>query len=136
VGGVARFRLQRERHHVLDGGIRDAARGPWARFIQQPIEPRGQKPTAPLADGLLRQPQLARDLRIRAAARPRQDKSRSLRQCLCRRRPTGPAFQRVAFPVGQRQHRNGATDGNERSPFSRENAQCVHVVPSFSDSRD
>jgi hypothetical protein len=106
---------------------------PRTRFIQQPVEPRGQKPTAPPADGLLRPPQLVRDLGIRATARARQDKSRSLRQRLCRRRPTRPALQRVAFLVGQRQHRNGSTDGRERSPFYPENAQCVDVVPSFSD---
>jgi len=80
VGGVARFRLQRERHHVLHGGIGDAARCSRTRFIQQPVEARGQKPTAPLADGLLGQPQLVRDARVGLAARARQHDARSLRQ--------------------------------------------------------
>lgn len=136
VGGLAGCPLQRERHHLLHLRIGNASRGSRTGLIQHPVEPRGQKATAPLAHGLLGQPQLARDLGVRAATGARQHESRSLGERLRRRRPTRPAFQGLAFVVGERQHRNGTADRHERSPFYRENARRVQVVPSFSDSRD
>jgi hypothetical protein len=69
----SRNALQGQTHHSLNLRVTDLARRPGARFVQQPIQPPLQEPSAPFADGLVGQPELVRHRGIGPACRALQD---------------------------------------------------------------
>ena len=134
VRGVGRGGLKRSRQHALDLRIGDRPRGARPRLIQEPVEPPAQKSRAPLADGLLGQPQLVRHHGVRLARGTAQDQARALRHRLRGLRASRPALQRLAFGVGERQRRNRSASAHRCSPFYRENVRDVQLVSRSSET--
>ena len=64
---VARGRFERPRHNPLDRRVGDSPGRAGPGLIEQPVHPLDQEPLPPLADGVLVQPQFARDRAVRLA---------------------------------------------------------------------
>src|SRR5579863_2934673 len=62
---VRRGGFQRQGQHALDGGIGDASRRAWTRFVEQSSQPVTDKPLSPLADGLMGDSELRRHPLVR-----------------------------------------------------------------------
>src|SRR5262245_27418555 len=69
--------------------------GTW--LIQQSIEALGDESAEPFPDGLLRQPELARYVRVGQFGGGAEHDARPLRECLRRRRATRPTLERRPF---------------------------------------
>ncbi len=103
VRGVARCRLQRGHHHVLDLLGADRRRPARSRLVDQPVEAVLDEPGPPLTHRRRRTPDPVRDRRVVQAVGARQHDPRPQCQRLGRRRPTRPAPQLFTLVVGQDQ---------------------------------
>jgi hypothetical protein len=134
VGRIGWRRLEGQRHDALHMLVMDS---PWrarARLIEPPIESGNEKSTPPLAHRLFRPPQLPGHARVRLARGAGEDHSGALSERLGRCRPPCPRSN--ASRSASARINGGIGRPDERSPFYRENARCVHLVPSFADARD
>jgi hypothetical protein len=129
---IRRRRLQGLGQHAFHLRIGDRAGRPWARLVEQPVEPRGQKPRAPFAHRLFRQPQLPGQRGVRLARGTAQHDPRALRQRLGGLGPLAPARQRLALLQREGHGLGGATSSHRRPPFYQENASALYIVPSTS----
>jgi hypothetical protein len=100
--GVGRGLLQGLGDHLLHLGVGDRAgrARPW--LVHQPFQPAGGEPPAPLADPGRVHAQPRAGLQVGQALGTGQHDPTAQRQCLAAAAASGPALQRLALLIGQR----------------------------------
>jgi hypothetical protein len=96
-----RSALERLGDHLFDLGVGDLSRLPRPRLVQQPVEPKLNKPPAPQRHRVAMNAQPSSNLGVALASRARQHDPRPQRQRRPRRAPTRPRFQRLALLTAQ-----------------------------------
>jgi hypothetical protein len=127
VRGVPRCAFQGEGDHALNLRVRDLARGPRTRFIQQPRQSLPDEAMPPAPHRLPRDAGRGRDLSVGLGRGTRQDEARALGQALRRGRTTRPLLQRLLFFGGQHDERCWTTGTHRRPPCLHEERRCTPV---------
>jgi MacB-like periplasmic core domain/FtsX-like permease family len=108
---ITRRRFEGRGQGALDIGIGDLPRHARTRFVEQPVQAPGEKPTAPLPDRLFRHVDITRDRGRRFAGRAAQHQTSPQGQGLGRCGAACPTLKGVSFIGGQhnRGHRSACS---------------------------
>src|SRR5262249_54485423 len=104
-----RCRLKRLDDYVLDLLVRDGPRGTRSRLIVQAIETLVDEALSPLPDGRIRRTHRARDGGVELARGTLQHDAGAKREATVRAPAANPAFEHLAFRVGDHERRFRAT---------------------------
>jgi len=129
---IVRHRFQRQGDHALDLLVVNRPRRARTWFIEQAVEALGDVPRSPFANGLPRQPQARRDMRVRFTIGARENDARTRSQRIRTRLSTHPPLEDLAIRVrhSQGDERAASWHANSREEIAIYH-RSIHITMNF-----